>query len=92
MRAALDRQALLQRAPVSRILPHLAPAQQAQAPLMVPPLHQLPPSSSGQPATPYKQAVQPPSKSMGLGVTFDSSADKPAAPGSQDAEGRRRHT
>ena len=57
---------------------------------MVPPICQPLPYSRGQPATSYQQAVQPPSKSMGLGVTFDSSADKPAATGGQDTDGHRR--
>ena len=92
MRATLDRQAPPQRAPAPWILPHLAPVQQAQAPQMAPPLRQPPPLSSGQLAAPYKQAVQLPSKSTGLGVTFDSSADKPAAPGGRDAEGHRRQS
>ena len=60
-----------------------------QAPQMVPPIHQPLPLSRGWPATPYQQAVQPPSKSTGLGVTFDS-ADKHAAAGSQDADGHGR--
>ena len=61
-----------------------------QAPQMAPPLCQPLPSSRSRPATPYQQAVQLPSKSKGLGVTFDSSTDKLAATGSQDANGRRR--
>ena len=88
MRAALDRQAQALRAPVSE-----APASQApvlQAPQMVPPLCQPLPSSRGWPATPYQQAVQLLSKSMGLGVTFNSSADKPVAAGGQDVDGRGR--
>ena len=88
MRAALDRQAQVPQALVLQ-----APALQALAPQasqMVPPLCQPLPSSRGQPATPYQQAVQPPSKSTGLGVTFDSSADKPAAAGGQDADGHGR--
>ena len=44
---------------------------------MAPPLHQPLP---GQQATLYQQVVQPPSKSTGRGVTFDSSADKAAPP------------
>ena len=80
MRAALDRQAQVPWA--------LAP----QAPQMVPPIHQPLPFSRSRPATPYQQAVQPPSKSTGLGVTFDSSADKPAATGGQDADGRGRQS
>ena len=88
MRAALDRQAQVPWAPVPQ-----APALQTpvpQAPQMAPPLHQPLPSSRGQLATPYQQAVQPPSKSTGLGVTFDSSADKPVAAGSQDVDGHGR--
>ena len=53
---------------------------------MVPPLCQPLPSSRGQPATPYQQVVQPLSKSTGLGVTFDTSTNKPAAVGGQDAD------
>ena len=56
-----------------------------QAPQMVPPLHQPLTSSRGQPATLYQQAVQPPSKTTGLGVTFNSSANQHAAAGGQDA-------
>ena len=52
---------------------------------MAPPICQPPPFPRGQPATPYQQAVQPPGKSSGLGVTFDSSATKPATTGGQDA-------
>ena len=69
LRATLDRMAPPQRAPGPLTLPHLAPVQQDQTHQMVPPLCQLPPSSSRWPATPYKQVVQPPSKSTGLGVT-----------------------
>ena len=73
----------------------LAPKLQApppQAPQMVPPLHQPLPSSRNQPATPYQQAVQPPVKPKGRGVTFDSSTDKVAAVGGQDTDshGRQR--
>ena len=57
---------------------------------MVQPLCQPLPSSGSQPATPYQQAVQLPSKPKGRGVTFDSSADKVVAVGSQDAKGHRR--
>ena len=56
-----------------------------QAPQMAPPIHQPLPFPRGWPATPYQQAVQPPGKSSGLGVTFDSSATKPATTGNQDA-------
>ena len=78
LRTAIDRQAQVPQAPMSQ-------APTPQAPQMVPPLHQPLPSSRSQPATPYQQAVQLPSKTMGLGVTFDSSADKHAAAGGQDA-------
>ena len=61
-----------------------------QAPRMAPPLCQPLPSSRSQPATPYQQAVQPPVKPKGRGVTFDTSADKVAAVGGQDANGHRR--
>ena len=57
---------------------------------MAPPIHQPLPFPRGQPATLYQQAVQPPGKSSGLGVTFDSSTTKPAATGSQDADVCRR--
>ena len=93
MRAALDRQAQVLRAPGSWDPGSQAPVSRAlalRAPQMVPPLCQLLPSSRSQPATPYQQAVQPPSKSTGLGVTFDSSTDKPAATGDQDANGHGR--
>ena len=78
MRATLDRQAQTLWAPA------------LQVPQMVPPLHQPLPSSGSWPATPYQQAVQPPSKPKGMGVTFNSSTDKLAAMGSQDTDGRGR--
>ena len=62
------------RAPVPQVL-QIAPA-----------IHQLPPLSRGQPATPYQQVVQPPSKTSGARVTFDSSATKPAPNGGQDTD------
>ena len=61
-----------------------------QAPQMAPPIHQPLPFPRGQPATPYQQAVQPPGKSSGLGVTFDSSTTKPAPTGGQDTDVRGR--
>ena len=88
LRAAIDRQAQALRATVPQ-----APTPQAstlQAPQMAPPLHQPLPSSGSQLATPYQQAVQPPSKPKGRGVTFDSSTNKLAAVGSQDADGHGR--
>ena len=79
MRADLNRQTL---APWASVLQALAPQDLApQAPQMVPPICQPLPFPRGQPATPYQQAV---------GVTFNSSANKPAATGSQDADGHRR--
>ena len=57
-----------------------------QAPQMAPPIHQPLPFPRGWPATPYQQAVQPPGKSSGLGVTFDSSTTKPAPTGGLDAD------
>ena len=55
-----------------------------QVPQVAPAIRQLPPLPWGQPATPYQQVVQPPSKTLGLRVTFDSSATKPAPTGSED--------
>ena len=54
-----------------------------QTPQMAPPLHQPLP---GRPGTPYKQAVQPPGKSTGRGVTFDSPIDKTAPAGGQSSQ------
>ena len=88
LRAAVDRQAQVLRATALQ-----APTSQApllQAPQMAPPLRQPLPSSGSLPATPYQQAVQPPSKPKGRGVTFDSSTNKLAAVGGQDADGCRR--
>ena len=56
---------------------------------MAPPLCQPPP---GWPATPYQQAVQPPGKSTGRGVTFDPSADKTALAGGPSSQDHRRPT
>ena len=70
-----------------------APKSQApppQAPQTAPLLCQPLPSSGSQPATPYQQAVQPPVKPKGRGVTFDTSTDKVAAVGGQDADSYRR--
>ena len=53
---------------------------------MAPAICQLPLLSQSQPATPYQQMVHPPAKKMGLGVTFDSSAIKPAPTDSQDTD------
>ena len=61
-----------------------------QTPQMPTPICQLPLLSQSQPATPYQQTVQMPSKTTGLGVTFDSSAKKPAPTDSQDTDVRGR--
>ena len=90
IRATVERHAQAQLAQGPR-----APAQWAQmlpksvpcTPQMALPLHQPPP---GWPATLYQQAVQPPGKSTGRGVTFDSSIDKTAPTGGQSSEDRRR--
>ena len=55
-----------------------------QAPQMAPAIRQLPLLSQSRPATLYQQTVHLPAKMMGLGVTFDSSATKPAPTDSQD--------
>ena len=98
LRAAIERQAQALRATAPQApmpLAPMPPAPKSQAPLLqspqvAPPLHQPLPSSRSWLATPYQQAVQPPSKPKGKGVTFDSSADKVAAIGSQDTNGRGR--
>ena len=56
------------------------------APQMAPAIHQPPLLSQSQPATPYQQLVQLPSKTSGLGVTFDSLASKPAPTDSWDTD------
>ena len=74
-----------------RTLGPWAPAQQALAPPMLaphtpqmaPPLCQPPPSWA---ATLYQQAVQPPGKSTGRGVTFNSPSDKAAPTSGQSTE------
>ena len=92
IRATTERHAWAQLAQGPR-----GPAQWAQTPptsvLRMPqmalPLHQPPP---GRPATLYQQAIQPPGKSTGRGVTFDSSIDKTPPAGSHSSEdhGRQR--
>ena len=61
-----------------------------QVPQIAPAICQLPPLSRGRPAAPYQQVVQPPSKTLGLRVTFDSSASKPAPTGSRGIDVCRR--
>ena len=56
------------------------------APQMAPAICQLPLLSRSRLATLYQQTVHPPAKTMGLGVTFDSSATKPAPTDSQDTD------
>ena len=56
------------------------------APQMAPAICQLPLLSRSRLAAPYQQTVHPPAKTMGLGVTFDSSATKPAPTDSQDID------
>ena len=60
------------------------------APQMAPAIRQLPLLPQSQPATLYQQMVQPPAKTTGLGVTFDSSATKPTPTDSQDTDVCRR--
>ena len=93
LRVAIDRQAQVMRAMVPQAPTSSAPKSQApplQAPQMVPPMCQPLPSSRSQPATPYQQAVQPPIKPKGRGVTFDSSTNKVVAVGGKDADGHGR--
>ena len=67
----------------------MPPTSAPHTPQMAPPLHQPP---LGQPATLYQQAVQPPGKSTGRGVTFNSSINKTAPAGGQSSKdcGRQR--
>ena len=57
-----------------------------RAPQMAPAIRQPPLLSQSRPATPYQQMVHPLAKTTGLGVTFDSSATKPAPTDSQDTD------
>ena len=57
-----------------------------QAPQMPTPVHQLPLFPQSRQATPYQQQVQLPSKTSGLGVTFNPSATKPAPTKSGDTD------
>ena len=81
VRAAVERHARAQMVQGPRALAQWALMPPTLVPhtlQMAPPLHQPPP---GRPATPYQQAVQPPGKSTGRGVTFNSSVDKTAPAG-----------
>ena len=55
-----------------------------RVPQMAPAIHQPPLLSWSRPATLYQQLVQLPSKTSGLGVTFDSSTSKPTPTDSWD--------
>ena len=57
-----------------------------QAPQMPTPIRQPPLLPQSRQATLYQQQLQPLSKTSGLGVTFDSSASKPAPTDSQDTD------
>ena len=57
-----------------------------QAPQMPTPICQPPLFPQSRQTTPYQQQVQPPSKTSGLGVTFDPSATKPAPTKSEDTD------
>ena len=56
------------------------------APQVARAIRQPPLLSQSQPTTPYQQTVHLPAKTMGLRVTFDSSATKPAPTDSQDTD------
>ena len=103
LRAAMNQHAQMLRTPGSQAQALRATVPQApmpsarksqapppHVPQTVPSLRQPLPSSRSQPATPYQQAVQLPVKPKGRGVTFDTSADKVAAVGGQDANGHGR--
>ena len=57
-----------------------------QVPQIAPAICQPPPLPRGGPATLYRQVVQLLSRTLGLGVTFDPSATKPAPTGSRDID------
>ena len=57
-----------------------------QVPQAAPPIRQPPLLPWSQPATPYQQTVQLPTRMSGLGVTFDSLASKPAPTDSWDTD------
>ena len=81
IRGAVERHARAQQAPGP-----WAPAQWAQAPhtsVLCTPQVALPLHQPSRAATPYQQAVQPPGKSTGRGVTFDSPSDTAAPAGGQ---------
>ena len=57
-----------------------------RVPQMVPAIHQPPLLPWSQQATLYQQLVQPPIRTLGPRVSFDSSATKPAPTGSRDTD------
>ena len=57
-----------------------------QVPQIAPAIRQPPPLPRGRPATPYQQVVQSLTRTLGLRITFHSSATKPAPIGSQDTD------
>ena len=86
MRGATERHTLAQMAQGPRGLTQWAQTQPTSVlwtPQMALPLHQPLPC---RPATPYRQAVQPPGKSMGRGVTSDSYIDKTAPAGGESSQ------
>ena len=90
VRAAVERQAQAQLVQGPRGLAQRTqtpPTSVPHTPQMALPLCQPPP---GWPSTPYQQAVQPPSKSSGRGVTFDSPMDKTSPTAGQSSEDRGR--
>ena len=90
MRGAAERKARAQMLPGPKGLTQQTMTQPTSAPCapqMALPLCQPLP---GRLATPYRQAVQPPSKSTGIGVISDSCAKKAAPAGSQDSQERGR--
>ena len=90
MRGTAERKAPVQIPQGPRGLAQQTPTQPMSAPRtpqMAPPLCQPLP---GRPATPYRQVVQPPSKSTGIGVASDSCADKATPAGGQDSQDRGR--
>ena len=92
LRGAADRNSMAQMVQCPGDLAQWAQTQPTlvlHAPQMVPPLHQPLP---GWLAMPYQQAVQPPRKSTGRGVTSDPSADKTAPVGSTSSQDHGRPT
>ena len=86
MRGTAERNAQAQMAQGPSSLAQWAQTQPTSVPCMpqmAPPLRQPLP---GQPATPYRQAVQLPGKTMGRGVTSNSCVDKATPTGGQGSQ------